>query len=101
MEIDLRSASTIMMVSGGYPETYEKGKEISIGETDEKTLVFHAGTAIKNNKMVSCGGRVLSVTSYGRNLETALKSSYKNLENIQFDKAYFRKDIGKDVLKTN
>ena len=76
------------MVAGGYPESYEKGKEISLASTDEKSMVFHAGTTIKNNKVVSNGGRVIAVTSYGKNLETALKTSYENLENISFDGAY-------------
>ena len=61
-------------------------------------MVFHAGTTIKNNKVVSNGGRVIAVTSYGKNLETALKTSYENLENISFDGAYYRKDIGQDVM---
>ena len=98
VEIDLRTASTVMMVAGGYPESYEKGKEISLANTDEKSMVFHAGTTIKNNKVVSNGGRVIAVTSYGKNLETALKTSYENLENISFDGAYYRKDIGQDVM---
>jgi len=98
VEIDLRSASTVMMVAGGYPENYEKGKEISLKELDEKSMLFHAGTTIKNNKVVSNGGRVIAVTSYGKNLETALGTSYKNLEQVSFDGAYFRKDIGKDLL---
>lgn len=98
VEIDLRTASTVMMVAGGYPEQYEKGKEISIENTDEKTTIFHAGTIIKNNKVVSNGGRVIAITSYGKNLETALKTSYKNVEKVTFDGAYYRKDIGKDVL---
>ena len=61
-------------------------------------MVFHAGTTIKNNKVVSNGGRVIAVTSYGKNLETALKTSYENLEHISFDGAYYRKDIGQDVM---
>ena len=83
-----------------YPffEEYEKGKEISIENTDEKTTIFHAGTIIKNNKVVSNGGRVIAITSYGKNLETALKTNYKNIEKVTFDGAYYRKDIGKDVL---
>ena len=87
-----------MMVAGGYPESYEKGKEIFIENTDEKTTVFHAGTVIKNNKVVSNGGRVIAITSYGKNLETALKTSYQNVEKVTFDGAYYRKDIGKDVM---
>jgi phosphoribosylamine--glycine ligase len=99
VEIDLRSASTVMMVSGGYPEKYEKEKEIIIGETDEKTTIFHAGTSYKNNKLVSNGGRVIAVTSYGKNLETALATSYKNINCVEFENSYYRKDIGKDLLK--
>ena len=99
IEIDLRSASTVMLVSGGYPEDYEKGKEITIGNVDDKTLLFHAGTSYKNNKVVSSGGRVITVTSYGKNLETALKNSYNNLAKVSFEKAVYREDIGKDLLK--
>ena len=99
IEIDLRSASTVMLVSGGYPEDYEKGKEITIGNVDDKTLLFHAGTSYKNNKVVSSGGRVIAVTSYGKNLETALKNSYNNLAKVSFEKAVYREDIGKDLLK--
>ena len=101
VEIDLRSASSVMMVSGGYPENYEKNKEITIGELDEKSMVFHAGTTFKNNKIVSNGGRVLALTSYGKNLETALKSTYKNVGKIHFENQYFRNDIGRDVTKKN
>ena len=77
-----------MMVSGGYPESYEKGKEILFGKTDDKTTVFHAGTAIQNNKVVSSGGRVIAVTSYGKNIETALATSYRNLNNIAIILSY-------------
>ncbi|MAJ05580.1 MAG: phosphoribosylamine--glycine ligase [Crocinitomicaceae bacterium] len=101
VEIDLRSAASVMMVSGGYPENYEKNKEITIGELDEKSMVFHAGTTFKNNKIVSNGGRVLALTSYGKNLETALKSTYKNVGKIHFENQYFRSDIGRDVTKKN
>lgn len=99
VEIDLRSAASVMMVSWGYPENYEKNKEITIGELDEKSIVFHAGTTFKNNKIVSNGGRVLALTSYGKNLETALKSTYKNVGKIHFENQYFRNDIGRDVTK--
>ena len=98
VEIDLRTTSTVMMVSKGYPGSYEKGKDIFIENTDEKTTVFHAGTTIKNNKVVSNGGRVIAITSYGKNLETALKTCYQNVEKVNFNGAYYRKDIGKDVM---
>ena len=99
VEIDLRTTTAVMMVSGGYPEEYEKNKEITIGELDDKSVAFHAGTVIRNNKIVSNGGRVIAVTSYGKNIETALKKSYSNIEKIQFDKQYYRKDIGRDMVK--
>ena len=101
VEIDLRSAATVMLVSGGYPENYEKNKEITMGEFDEKSMVFHAGTSIKNNKVVTNGGRVVAVTSYGKNLETAINTSYNNISQIKFENQYFRKDIGRDVTSKN
>ena len=100
IEIDPRSASTVMLVSGGYPEAYGKGEEISITEQVDNELLFHAGTSEKDGKVVTSGGRVISVTSYGKNLETALKNSYNTIEGVKFNKMYFRKDIGKDVLKS-
>ena len=99
VEIDLRTTTAVMMVSGGYPEEYEKNKEITIGELDDKSVAFHAGTVVRNNKIVSNGGRVIAVTSYGKNIETALKGSYSNIEKIQFDKQYYRRDIGRDMVK--
>ena len=101
VEIDLRSAATVMLVSGGYPENYEKNKEITMGGFDEKSMVFHAGTSIKNNKIVTNGGRVVAVTSYGKNLETAINTSYNNISQIKFENQYFRKDIGRDVTSKN
>ncbi len=100
VEIDPRSASTIMLVSGGYPEKYKSGVEIEIGADVNSDLLFHAGTKKIDNKIVTSGGRVISVTAYGKNLETALKNSYSSIDNVSFDKMYFRKDIGKDVLKS-
>ena len=100
VEIDPRSASTIMLVSGGYPEKYKSGMEIAIDDTVNSDLLFHAGTKEIDDKIVTNGGRVISVTAYGKNLETALKNSYESIDNVSFDKMYFRKDIGKDVLKS-
>ena len=99
--IDPRSASTVMLVSGGYPEKYEKGKAISIGEVHQKSIVFHAGTINKEETTVTNGGRVLSVTSYGKDIESSLKVSYESIENVSFEKMYFRKDIGQDLIKKN
>lgn len=97
LEIDERSATTIMVVSGGYPEDYEKGKAISGIENVQDSIVFHAGTKTENGQVVSNGGRVLAVTSYGNNFQEAINQSYKNIEKLKFDKMYFRKDIGFDL----
>lgn len=100
LEIDDRCAVTVMMVSGGYPEAYEKGKVITGLETVTESTVFHAGTTLLNDQVITTGGRVLTVTSFGKNMEEALETSYKNIEKINFDNSYFRKDIGFD-LKSN
>ena len=98
LEIDQRSATTVMLVSGGYPEDYEKGKAISGIENISDSIVFHAGTKSENGQVVSHGGRVLAVTSFGDNFQEAIKKSYQNIEKLHFDKMYFRKDIGRDLL---
>jgi len=97
LEIDERSATTIMVVSGGYPEDYEKGKVILGIEKVADSIVFHAGTKLENGQVVSNGGRVLAVTSFGENFQEAIKKSYQNIEKLHFDKMYFRKDIGFDL----
>ena len=97
LEIDTRSAATIMMVSGGYPEDYEKGKVISGIDSVTDSLVFHAGTTTTDNEVVSNGGRVLAITSFGNNFDEAIKKSYQNIEKLHFDKMYFRRDIGFDL----
>jgi phosphoribosylamine--glycine ligase len=97
LEVDERSATTIMVVSGGYPEEFEKGKVISGLENITDSIVFHAGTKLENNQVVSNGGRVLTVTSYGDNFEEAIKKSYQNIAKLKFDKMYFRRDIGNDL----
>jgi phosphoribosylamine---glycine ligase len=98
LEIDSRSATTVVLVSGGYPEEYEKGKVISGIETVSESIVFHAGTKMQDEKVVSNGGRVLAVTSYGADFQDAIKKSYQSINKINFDKMYFRTDIGKDLL---
>ena len=95
---DERSAATVMMVSGGYPESYQKDKQIYGLNNDTDSLTFHAGTKEDGPVVMSNGGRVLAVTSYGKDLKTALKKSYETIENIKFDKANYRSDIGFDVL---
>lgn len=97
LEIDSRCATTVMVVSGGYPEDYEKGKVINGLNTIEDSLVFHAGTTSVDGQVVSNGGRVLAITSYGEDFKQALKKSYQNIDKIQFDTMYFRKDIGFDL----
>lgn len=90
-------AATIMMVSGGYPGSYEKGKPITgLGQVQD-SLTFHAGTKQENEQVLSAGGRVLAITSLGKSLEEALEKSYKNLKGIQFEHAYYRTDIGHEV----
>jgi phosphoribosylamine--glycine ligase len=97
LEIDQRSATTIMVVSGGYPEDYEKGKVITGIETISDSLVFHAGTKLDKEQIVTNGGRVIAITSYGDNFQEAIKKSYQNIDKLHFDKMYFRKDIGNDL----
>mgnify|MGYP000158765641 FL=1 len=97
IELDDRAATTVMTVSGGYPEAYEKGKEIIGLETIEDSIVFHAGTTTKDGKVVTNGGRVLAITSYGPDFRTALKTSYKNVSKFNFDKMYYRTDLGFDL----
>ncbi|MCT4562649.1 MAG: phosphoribosylamine--glycine ligase [Crocinitomicaceae bacterium] len=99
VQFDERFAATVMMVSGGYPESYEKGKQVYGLHTVQDSLVFHAGTKADGPAVITSGGRVLAVTSYGRNLAAALDKSYQAIENVEFDKAYYRKDIGFDVVE--
>lgn len=94
---DERAAVTVMLVSGGYPEAYEKGKVITGIEEVKDSIVFHAGTKIQDGQLITSGGRVISVSSYGKDKEEALSVSFKNAQKIQFDKKYFRSDIGKDL----
>jgi len=94
---DSKAAAGIIMVSGGYPEAYEKEKEISGINNVVDSIVFHAGTRKDGPKIITAGGRVLCVTSYGKTLKQAIETSYKNVAKINFDKAYYRKDIGFDL----
>ncbi|WP_299208238.1 phosphoribosylamine--glycine ligase [uncultured Dokdonia sp.] len=97
LEIDERSATTVMLVSGGYPEAYEKGKVITGIDTVEDSIVFHAGTTTKDGAVVTNGGRVIAVTSFDNDFKEAIKKSYQNIEKLHFDRMYYRTDIGFDL----
>jgi phosphoribosylamine--glycine ligase len=97
IEIDQRSAVTVMLVAGGYPEEYAKGDEIYGLETVDKSIVFHAGTASKDGKIVTNGGRVMAISSYGTNKSEALGVSFSNAQKIVYQGKYFRSDIGFDL----
>lgn len=97
LEVDAHSASTVMAVSGGYPEAYQKGMEINGFEKISDALIFHAGTQLKNGKVVTNGGRVVAVTAFGQDFKDALKKSYANIEKLQFEGMYYRKDLGFDL----
>lgn len=98
MDIDPRAAVTVMMVSGGYPGSYPKGKKITGIDSVKDSIVFHAGTRKDGDDILTSGGRVLSVSSYGDTVADALAQSYASIKNIHFDGSYFRRDIGKDLL---
>ncbi len=98
VQFDERSAATVMMVSGGYPEAYEKGKQIYGLNSVTDSIIFHAGTKADGPAVTTNGGRVLTATSYGKDLPSALKRSYESLSKVEFENSYFRTDIGHDVL---
>ncbi len=91
--------TTVFAVSGGYPESYEKGKQITFGKSTE--TLFHAGTKVENNMLYTSGGRVLAATCFGKTMKEALEASYAQVEQINFEKKHYRTDIGKDLIKYN
>lgn len=97
LQIDERTATTVMAVAGGYPETYKKGDVITGFENITDSLVFHAGTQLKDEKVLTNGGRVLAVTSYGKDFKQALETSYGNMNKLKFNGIYYRKDLGFDL----
>lgn len=97
IEVDDRYATTVMLVSGGYPGSYEKGKSITGVHDIKDSIVFHAGASMNNQEILTNGGRVMAITSYGRSKEEALQRSMANAEKIQFEGKYFRTDIGFDL----
>lgn len=99
LDIDEKTATTIMLVSGGYPEAYEKGKTISGIDSCHDQIVFHAGTALKGGKVVTNGGRVIAVTALGKDLESSLEKSLHGAATIDYADKYYRKDIGQDLMK--
>jgi phosphoribosylamine--glycine ligase len=99
IETDARTAVTVVMVSGGYPERYSKGKNITGLDEATESIIFHSGTSAAQNQVKTDGGRVLAVTSFGKNISEAAAHSYESISRISFESMYYRKDIGKDLLR--
>jgi phosphoribosylamine--glycine ligase len=97
IEFDERAAVCVMLVSGGYPQEYKKGYPISGIEEVEGSIVFHSGTALKEGQVVTAGGRVIAVSSYGKDKAEALQKSFEEAQKIKFTDKYFRRDIGSDL----
>ncbi len=98
LAVDPRTAVTVMLVSGGYPGAYPKGKAITGTESVSESILFHAGTAVKEGSLVTSGGRVIAASSYGVDIPSALECSFRSAQAVDFDGKYFRRDIGRDLL---
>jgi phosphoribosylamine--glycine ligase len=98
-EINPSTAATVVLVSGGYPESYEKGKRISGLSTGNTSHIFHSGTMLSGGEVVTAGGRVFAITSFGSCISEAVGKSFHTAEQIQYEKKYYRRDIGKDLLQ--
>ncbi len=101
MQISSDTATTVVLVSGGYPEHFEKGFEIKDFENIENSTVYHGGTKMENNVLLTNGGRVLAITSTGKNMKEAIQKSMQNAEKIQYQNKYYRKDIAQDLIQYN
>ena len=100
LELSPQTCATVVMVSGGYPEGYEKGFSIALPDSNSRTVLFHSGTARnESGALINTGGRVFAVTGMGANLEEALAAAYETIDNVSWQKAYYRRDIGQDILK--
>ena len=97
IEFEDNVVTTVMLVSGGYPEDYEKGKVMTGFEDVKDGIAFHAGTTLKDGQVVTNGGRVIALSSIGKNMKEALQTSFKNAEAIKYEGKYYRKDIGFDL----
>ncbi|NNE30122.1 MAG: phosphoribosylamine--glycine ligase, partial [Saprospiraceae bacterium] len=95
--LDQRSAATVMLVSGGYPEAYEKGKKMTIPDPENDSLFFQAGTKKEGSEILTNGGRVLAITSFGNDFREAVQKSLKQAATVEFEGKYFRSDIGFDL----
>ncbi|KAG9232963.1 putative bifunctional purine ADE1 [Amylocarpus encephaloides] len=99
IKVDEKSSATVVVAAGGYPGSYEKGTPMQVGTPPENTNIFHAGTVVKDGQLQSSGGRVIAAQATGANLEEAVKKAYTGVENIQFDKMFYRKDIAHRAFK--
>ncbi|HEY1039463.1 MAG TPA: phosphoribosylglycinamide synthetase C domain-containing protein, partial [Bacteroidia bacterium] len=97
-ELDPRIATTVMMVAGGYPEEYQKGHEVTGLENVKESIAFHAGTKQDGDKVLTNGGRLIAITSYGNTIKEAVEKSFANAERISYSDKYYRRDIGKDLM---